>query len=157
MRYILQKNFLSEVPDRIKYLYKIFKLWFLPLEEHNDFMVFTSLPSFCYSDFMLIVGHNFPVKDYLMHNNIPEKTIVAITCDGGCNIKQIKLPGKTIYIPFQNQRNLVDLLSGSEFGFNFDLTESELMLYNAPNHLAMSEKIATAFQPLNTYRRNINV
>ena len=157
MRYLLQKNFQSEVPERKKYLYKIFKLWFLPTEEVDNFIVYSSIPSSCYPDILFIVGHNYSVRDYLLKNNVTESTIVAITCDGGCNFKKINMPGKTLYLPFQNQHNLVDLLSGPEFGFNFDITESELLLYNSPNCLPIEERIAETFQPLKTYRRNTKV
>lgn len=154
MRYLLQENFQTEGSSRKNYLYKVFKLWFIPTEEKNGFIIYTSIPASCYSDLLFIVGHNYPVRDYLLNNNIAENTIVAITCDGGCNFKKIKMFNKNIYIPFQNQRNLVDLLSGTEFGFDFDLTESELLLYNAPKSLPIKERIGRTFQPLKTYRRN---
>lgn len=146
MRYLLQTSLQSEITYRKEYLYKVFKLWFLPATQKDGFITFTSIPPSSYSDLLFIVGHNFLVKNYLLKNNVTEKLIVAITCDGGCNFKHLKLPGKIIYLPFQNQHNLVDLLSGSEFGFDFDLTESELLLYNAPTHLPIGERIAETFQ-----------
>ena len=40
---------------------------------------------------MIIVGHNYFVKEYLCNNTFSEKLIVAITCDKGCNFRKVKL------------------------------------------------------------------
>lgn len=154
MQYLLQKDFQSEVPARKKYLYKIFNLWFTLTGESDNFIIYTSIPSSCYSDLLFIVGHNYPVLYYLLKNDIIEKTIVAITCDGGCNFNTIKMHNKVIYLSFQNKRNFTDLLSGEEFGFDFDLTESELLLYNSPHYISVKEKLSKSFQLLNNHRRN---
>lgn len=153
MRYLLQKNYQSEFSSRKDYLYDIFKLWFIQTGEEQDFIVYTSIPSHSYSDFLFIVGHNFPVKFLLLDTYISEKNIVAITCDGGCNFKKLRMIDKNLYLPFQNRDNLVDLLSGTKFGFNFDLTESELMLYNSPANLSLEKRIEMSFQLINIYRR----
>ena len=152
MRYLIQASFKSEVPGRKKYLYKIFKLWFLPTEEKNGFITFTSIPASCYPNILFIVGHNYNVYDYLVRNTVAETTIVAITCVGSYFYKELNISDKAIYVPFQNQYNLVDLLSGQEFGFDFNLTESEILLYNSPNNLSIEERLAKTFRSLSSRR-----
>ena len=155
MRYILQKTFKEESNARIRYLFKIVNLWFIISEEDDRFTVFTSIPSSAHPDILFIVGHNYSVRDYLINHHFTESTIVAVTCDGSCNLKKhLHLKNATLYIPHQNEYNEVDLLCGRKFGIDFDLTESELLLYNSPRSASINEKISSAFQALNKYRRN---
>ncbi len=101
----------------------------------------------------MIVGHNYAVKNYLTCHNFKETIVVAITCDGGCDYKRLNLPGKKLYIPYQNDENLVDLLSGKEFGFEFDVTESELQFYNSPKTWSLEKRIKHSFLSIKDYRR----
>ena len=77
-----------------------------------------------------------------------EEKIVAITCDGTVHFSSIKLPGKTLYIPFQNEQNYADLIKGNLYGFDFDLTESEILLYNTNKLDNLSHRLETSFLKL---------
>ncbi len=153
MRYLLQSDFRDELAPRMEFLYDSFKLWFYPINIVDNFIQVTSIPSNIYPELLMIVGHNHPVKDYLITHSFPETLVVANTCDGDCNFKHVYLPGKKLYIPFQNKRNLVDLLSGKEFGIDFDITESELLFRNSPCSWLLKKRIEQSFQSIIKYRR----
>ena len=111
------------------------------------------MPSTYHSDVLMIIGHNYQVKEYLTSHDFTETIVVAITCDGGCDYKKLSLPGKKLFIPYQNNDNLVDLLSGKEFGLDFDITESELQFYNSPKSWPLEKRIKQSFLSIKDYRR----
>ena len=60
----------------------------------------------------------------------------------------LNLPGKTLYIPYQNEQNYADLLHGKLYGFDFDLTESEILLYNANKSVDVFQRLEDTFYKL---------
>lgn len=153
MRYLLQTNFQKELDARKAFLYDSIKLWFYETGVEDDFLELISMPNSCCPDILMILGHNYSVKNYLTSHTFPESLVVAITCDGNCNYKNLRLPNKQLYIPFQNENNLVDLWSGKKFNFDFDITESEILFYNSPKSLPLKKRIEKSFQNINKYRR----
>ena len=120
-------------------------IWTLPKESiYNDFIVMEALTSSTDSslDICFIVGHNYIVKSFLETVPLSERNIVAITCDGQANFSRLKLKNKNFYISKQDHRNLSPLYCGSDFGLNFDLTESELLFFN-------NRKVANIMQNIN--------
>ena len=97
---------------------------------------------------LFIVGHNTFVKDYLTYTRFEEEKIVAITCDGTIHFSNLRLPNKTIYISHQNDHNYADLLNGALYEFDFDPTESEILLYNANKLLSPLQRIEKSFHKL---------
>ena len=154
MRYLLQDEFKNELKARTSYLYDVLKLWFIVENTEDGFLQLTSFPSKYFSEILMILGHNCAVKNHLINNKFPESVVVAITCDGICNYENINLPNKKLYIPFQNKSNLADLLYGEMYGFDFDITESELKFYNSPKSLAIEMRIDKSFQNINKHGRN---
>lgn len=147
MRYLLQKSFISEIPARQQYLYDTMHLWVLPKESTDDsFIILEGLASTL--DICFIVGHNFFVKKLLESTSIPEHTIVAITCDGQVNFKNLKLNNKELYISRQDHRKLSPLYRGKEYGFDFDLTESEILFYSNCKTLSIISSIKKSFTKL---------
>ncbi|WP_294335788.1 hypothetical protein [uncultured Clostridium sp.] len=144
MRFIVQDFLKSEVPTRQKYLYETFHLWFVVESVTEYYVQLISIPTNC-MDILFIAGHNDFVKDYLNQIRIEEKIIVAITCDGTIRFSKFKILGKTIYIARQNESNFADLLDGALYGFDFDLTESEILLYNTDKSLSPLERIKKCF------------
>ena len=63
-------------------------------------------------------------------------------------VSNLRLPNKTIYISHQNDHNYADLLNGALYGFDFDLTESEILLYNASKLLSPLQRIEKSFHKL---------
>lgn len=129
MRFILQTCLSNELIARQKYFYETFHLWLVIESNDNNCIQLVSIPTNCL-DIIFIVGHNTFVKRYFTCHKINEKRIIAITCDGMVHFSSFKLPGKTLYIPYQNAQNYADLIKGELYGFDFDLTESEILLYN---------------------------
>ena len=66
-----------------------------------------------------------------MKNLVNEKNIVAITCDGMVRFRNLKLNNKNFYLPYQDSDNLVNLINGKIYGFDFDITKSEIKFYNS--------------------------
>lgn len=144
MRYFIQKSFQNELILRKEFLYEVLALWTIPHEYNCDFIVLNSIP-LDYLDVCFILGHNYTVKNFINQNNIYEKHIVAITCDGSANFGDLKLKDQILYLPHQESNNLAPLLKGKLYGFNFDLTESEILLYNTPKSLPLAKKLELCF------------
>lgn len=147
MRYLLQNTFYNELPARQKYLYQALSLWNIVSTTSAGFIHLTSIPSDCL-DILFIVGHNTTVKNYLKSVDIPEKVIVAITCDGTIHFSRMQIPGKEIYIPFQNKYHYADLIKGDLYGFNFDLTESEILFFNSKRNPDIYQRLNSSFHKL---------
>lgn len=147
MRLILQDCMKREISARQKFFYETFHLWLVVNSINNHHIQLTSIPSNCIS-ILFIVGHNTFVKNYLKHTKIEEEKIVAITCDGTIHFSNLRLPNKTIYISHQNERNYADLLNGTPYGFDFDPTESEILLYNTNKSLSPLQRIEKSFHQI---------
>lgn len=81
------------------------------------------------------------LRDYLTCTSFEEEKIVAITCDGTIHFSNLRLPNKTIYISHQNDHNYADLLNGALYEFDFDPTESEILLYNTNKLLSPLQRM----------------
>ena len=114
---------------------------------NNHSIQLVSIPTNC-TKILFIVGHNTFVKDYLTCTKFEEEKIAAITCDGTIHFSNLKLPNKTIYISHQNDHNYADLLNGALYEFDFDPTESEILLYNANKLLSPLQRIEKSFHKL---------
>ena len=145
MRYIVQSIFANEIPYRRAYLYDTLHLWFMVTKDKCNNYVLKSIPSTSYDSLVIIVGHNYFVKEYLCNNTFPEQVIVAITCDRGCNFRNVKLSGKNLYLPYLDKDGYAGLLDGSNYEFGFDPTESEVLLYNAPKTWSLEERLERCF------------
>jgi len=147
MRYLFNSSMKSEIHARKDYIYDSMNLWTRLIEYNNDFLCLESIPDQAV-DIFFITGHNFEIKDFLKSNldKIYENTIVAITCSRNINFKSLNLSGKKLYIPNQNKKNrLASLLVGTEYGFNFDLTESEIIFYNSKGKKDMNNRLNSSF------------
>lgn len=147
MRYLLQDSLCTDLYARQKYIYQTLALWNVVSSHSSGFIHLKSVPTNCL-DILFIVGHNYVVKGYLQSSEIPEKTIVAITCDGSIRFSSLQLSGKTIYIPHQNNRNYADLISGKYYGFDFDLTESEILFFNSKKNSDILQRLDSCFTKL---------
>lgn len=144
MQLILQNCLRDELIARQRYFYETFHLWLVVNSTSNTYIKLTSIPTNCLG-ILFIIGHNTFVKEYLKCHEITEERIVAITCDGKIHFASFKLPGKILYIPYQNEQNYADLLDGKLYGFDFDLTESEILLYNTNKSVDVLQRLENAF------------
>lgn len=145
MRYLIQNCFSEEIEARKKYIFGSLKLWCSQCKHPEGFIQLTSIPS-TELDILFIVGHNRAVLDFLQSEIVPEKTIVAITCDGSIGFSKLNLPKKVLYLPYQDKLGLAELLKGSSFGFDFDLTESEIKFYNAKKENDIRKRLDLSFK-----------
>lgn len=131
MRYLLAENQAHEISSRCEYLYDIFGLYFIPQNKINGFIplvpIGTAEPSI-----LFIIGHQNQVMRFLKLNikQINEETLVIVTCMAS-TFKPFQKFNKRMYFSTSN-KNLSYRYNGHDYGFDFDLTESELDFYNSP-------------------------
>ena len=140
MRYILLKKTLSfeEIRSRQEYLYDVFKIYTIPFYYEN-YIELRSVPK-NYCDIVFINGHNNQVYSFLKNEEPTEKDIILITCYQGL-VATLNFPGKCIY--FSN--TTTDKLNGKEYGFDFEITNSELDLYNC-SYTLIKDKLDYSFE-----------
>lgn len=129
MKYLFSKSDYESKKSRQEYLYDVFKLCTIEKNNSSDFIILDSIP-IGELDMMFIIGHDTQVYNYLRENidNIQENNIIAITCNYEL-LKEFINKGKTIFVPRINE-NIVKRYKGSEYGFEFDITDSELDMFN---------------------------
>lgn len=145
MRYFLRCGNKSETFARREYLEQTFHLWFIEKEIVGSFIVLESVPLSAENDICLIYGHNTEVASLLKNHleHIPEKNIYIIACLTN-NPKDFIAPCKKVYIAPQKKGEGVKLRKGNEFGFDFDISDVELNLFNSQNQ-DMHDKLASVF------------
>ena len=132
MRYFLHKEKALEISARKEYLEQTFHFWFVEREPINSFIVLESFPSTAEKEICIVYGHNYEVS-YLLKNHsicIPEKNIFIISCLTK-NKRDFILPGKRTYVAPQKANERIKLRYGYEFGFEFDISDVELNLFNS--------------------------
>lgn len=131
MRYLFMKSEENTKKARMEYLFDIFNLYTLSKEDEN-FIILDGFP-FTFIDVFFIIGHEKLVCEYLETNieDIPEMNIVAITCNSKL-LKKFKDRGKRIFVS-KNKDGITKTYDGKRWGFEFDITDSELDFYNNKN------------------------
>ena len=146
MRYLIAENQSKEIAARQKYLYDIFQLYFIPQNPVDGFIPLVPLGT---AEFyvIFIVGHYDQVRKYLKSNirNIEEGTIVLITCYAS-KLKRFKKNDKVWFVSTA-ENELSYCYRGKDYGFEFDITESEIDFYNC-SKLEVMERIEKCFQRL---------
>lgn len=133
MRYLIPKTQSNEIHGRQEYLYDVFHLFFHPHELSLDYIQL--IPVGCIGpDCLFIIGHNDQVYNYISKNidEIHEPMIIATTCFAKSLIKFCNI--KKIYVP-KTRDDICNIRSGEPFGFDFDITDAELLLYNSTGAL----------------------
>ena len=144
MRYLLHETQRDELTGRQQYLYDVFRLYFLPGKPEGGFIPLMPVGTGC-PDILFITGHTDFVRDYLNRaiKGIPEKTIIITSCMGRSFKKYTA--GKEIYVPDLKQP-LCLLRDGRPYGFDFEISDAELNLYNSTG--TIMERIQTAYERL---------
>lgn len=140
MRYVILKNNVrsKEIKSRQEYLYDIFKVYTIPFF-HDGIVELISVPK-DEIDVLFVFGHNISVYTYL-NNCIPhEDNIILITCYCG-KVTTIKLDDKKMFYT----EKITDRLDGTSYGFDFEITDAELNLYNCKSNL-LGDKIEKCFK-----------
>ena len=151
MRYFLDPSLEKHKNARREYLYDIFKIFFVELSDCSmtdglgrGAIVLQSFPATYEANVGIICGHNSFVAHILQQYGLemPEKELFIITCEHKYRTKYY-VKGKKIYLApqvkgFANQHN------GALFGFDFDITDAELNMFNTGN-IAPKEKLLSVF------------
>lgn len=145
MRYLLRDGNQSEISARREFLELTFHLWFIPKGTVGSFVVLESIPSSAEKEICLVYGHNNEVANLLKYHreSIPEKNIFIIACLTK-NPKDFIVPCKQIFIAPQKKNAGVKLRAGNEFGFEFDISDVELDLFNSRIDNTL-DKLASVF------------
>lgn len=143
MRYLLSRNLKNELVARKNFIYEVFHLWMIPYNCDSKFIHLVSIPE-SHTDLCFIIGHNYEVERLLEEETIPEEIVVIITCNKGLHLDKMCLT-KRLYLVHQDLDDFVYRYSGHEYGFDFNLTKSEIILYNCPKNLPIEEKINNGF------------
>ena len=140
MRYVILKSKveIKEICSRQEYLYDVFKVYTIPLYK-NGVVELKSFPENVF-DVLFIFGHNNQVYSYLNANKPTEKNIVLITCYTG-PITKFNMSDKKIFYT----NNITYKLDGKKYGFEYEITDSELNLYNCKND-SLEEKLENCFE-----------
>ncbi len=130
MRYLLDTAFEKEIASREEFLFDTLHLYFLPRSKSDGFITMAPVGT-ARSDVLFLVGHYDTVKYWLSHNSksIQEKIIVIVSCFGSNFTRWLK--NKTVFISNSDSNGFCTTYEGSEYGFGFDITESELRFYTS--------------------------
>lgn len=130
MKYLLAQNQRDEIPARRDYLQDVFGLIYLPKKEVDGFIPLVPLGT-AEPSVLFMIGHYDQVTYYLEKHSheINEKIVILITC---C-VNKIKKYKKKNAIWFASVANngLSYCYDGRKYGFDFDITKSELDFYNS--------------------------
>ena len=129
MKYLIAETQASEISGRQKYLYDIFHLFFIPQNKIDGFIPLTPL-GVTEPSVLFLIGHYDQIAKYLTHNinKIEEKTIVIITCFASQLTLEKK--NKKWFTSFSIDE-ISYCYSGDNYGFEFQITQSELNFYNS--------------------------
>lgn len=148
MKYLITKSNVSnaEIEARIKYIYDLFHIYTLvdTVNSNKDITILTSIPENAVDLFMM-VGHDRRTDEYLRANykSIKEKNIVIIACNTSRFSSLKLLKNKNVFIP--KNGGIVDSYDGMNYGFNFNITDEEIILYRNKNE-DMEMMLANAFE-----------
>lgn len=143
MKLILDSKMEHELIDRFTYMYDVFHTYMFVNKKTTYYIESKSFPEKGL-EYTFIIGHNSFVIKYLSEHIIDTETLIIITC-GAKKIANLNLKNivcSKIYIA-KTKNYFLNVYSGNEVGFNFDITESELDLYNNREKI---DKIELSFE-----------
>lgn len=148
MKYLITKNKVSnaEIEARMKYIYDLFHIYTLvdTVNSNKDITILTTIPENAI-DLFMIVGHDRKTDEYLRTNykSIKEKNIVIIACNTSRFSSLKMLKNKNVFIP--KNGGIIDFYDGMNYGFNFNITDEEIILYRNKNE-DMEMMLENAFE-----------
>lgn len=130
MKLILDNRLKNELVDRFAYMYDVFHTYMQINKKAEYYIEASSFPKH-ELDYIVIIGHNIFIAQYLINNRIFAEKLIVISCDAEpiINYNSNNIRCSEIYIA-KSDKSTVDRFLGEEYGFNFDITESEIDLYN---------------------------
>ena len=148
MRYLLPLEQRAELSGRQAYLFGIFHVYFVVTHVDHGFMTLVPFPfTDHYPSILFITGHADQVYRYLecQFQEVSESSIVITSCFS--RIFSSFSRDRTIYVPAESEYHAFCFLrDGKLFGFDFDISDAELNLYNSRGSL--HDRILSAYVPL---------
>ena len=113
----------SIVPAQI-----VLYILFATKNSNKNLVVLKSMP-YTAIDLFFIIGHNNSTDNYLKqhYKEIEEKNILIIACYTKKFLSIKLLKNKNVYTPIKEE--IVEIYSGEDYGFKFDITDEEILLY----------------------------
>lgn len=145
MRFIIPTSKREERLARQKYLYDIFKVYFIENTKVEEYIELVSFPEKEY-DYLLILGHNGFVERYLSNHEseISEMNIVILSCEIDSTYIENLLSEKNVFISKETHNDgEITCYEGKPYGFSFEITDTELNLFNSKG--SVSQRIAETF------------
>ena len=142
MKYIITKSNISnkEIKARMEYIYDLFHIYTLKdnINSTKDITILTTVPEGAI-DLCIIIGHDRRTNEYIKANykKIKENNIAVIACNTSKFSSLKLLKNKNIFLP-----------NGTNYGFDFNITDEEIILYRNRN-----EKIENMLN--NTFERRV--
>lgn len=136
MRYIITKSNVSnkEIKARMEYIYDLFHIYTLKdnINSTKDIIVLKTIPESAI-DLYMIVGHDRRTDEYIRVNykKIKENNIVVIACNTSKFSSLKLLKNKNIFLP--KSGGIIDFYDGTNYGFDFNITDEEIILYRNRN------------------------
>lgn len=133
IRYILQPALKAKTEARMFYLNKALRCSFSQSTSSPEFIELVSYPPLA-NTFLFVTGHNWWVVEYFQR--FRSDAAADVTVINSCTpIPMLtRLPWlKNVYYCKTNLLGQAPLRDGSAFGLDFDVTDSELDLLNAPD------------------------
>lgn len=141
---ILDSKLEKEVIARQSYMYEVFHTYMI-VNKKNNYIEINSFPKHIL-DYTFIIGHDSFAREYLKNNVVTTENFILISCGAKDiikeNYKNIKC--KNVFVA-KSQKYKLELFQGEEFGFNFEISDSELDLYNNRNK---EQKIEISFDKI---------
>ena len=150
MKYIIAKSNISntEIKGRMEYIYDLFHIYTLidSVNSNKDITILTTIPENAI-DLFMIVGHDKRSDEYIRTNykKIKERNIVIIACNTSRFSSLKMLKNKNIFTP--KNVGIIKFYDGINYGFDFDITDEEVILYRNRN-----EKMEKMLR--NTFKRS---
>lgn len=140
MRLILDSRFKDEIKDRLEYMFEVFNIYMIVKEANEKYVEAISIPDNVF-DYTFVIGHTGFVFDFLNTNPINTSNLILISCNSEMIVVYNKMIRKNINIYITKSKTpMVNLVSGTDYGFNYNLTEAEIDLFNFRNYDDKVEK-----------------
>lgn len=148
MRVILDKSLEEEIPARITYYQETYGVY-MSLGRWNNEILLQSMPLTYAEDILIIVGHNRWANSFIEKriSELRESKIVLVTCQRNYHFERFTKYNKRIYIARQ-KNGFAHLRCRTNFRFDFDPTDSEIISYRLNKKYSVWENIEKSYVEL---------
>ena len=128
VKFIIPNDKIPETPSRKEYFYDVFHEYFVKIPSQGPYEEYVSFP-FGKCEYLFIFGHNNQtIKYFKTHKDIQAQYFIIISCFPEEFIQKFpKL--KNVYFSKTDDSGYTCTRYGKAYGFDFDITDSELMFY----------------------------